>query len=247
MAVTIDTLTIDRLRVLPVSYEESSVREGRAARQWTVLGLLRSADAVAVANAFDAWLTDRSADPDTLTSGVVGTTVAFTGAAGGQSWSAVPCWFTSAPSTSPVGGGWYQVEFTLVDAAGALAVLLLDQEAAQSTEEIDHGTYTLGGVVLTLLEQPDGYTGGPTLERTAAGGLVKVGPVSAIETKTIVGWTDEAGWDTIWAWYPTALLAAYSSGNWFPNSEPTMKREAVVIEGVKTTRCVVSITLWRIP
>lgn len=247
MAVTIDALTIARLRVQPVSYEESSVREGRAARQWLIEGLVQAADAVAVDNAFAAWLTTRSADPDTLTSGVVGTTVAFSGAAGGQTWTTVACWFTSAPETTAAGGGWYRVSFTLVDAAQALAVLLLDQEAASTAEEIDHGTYTLGSTTLTLLEQPDGFTGGPTLERTASGGLVKVGPVSAIETKAIKGWTNEAGWTAIKAWYPTALLASYSSGAWFPVNEPTMTREAVVIEGVKTTRCVVSITLWRIP
>lgn len=249
MAVTLETLTLSDLQAQPYGYSEIDVTAGLAARQWTVDGLVRPAGWLELLSIFDAWRDTRKNDGDTTVTLSTGTTVAFSGTAAGKTWSHVPCWFTSAPSGEAV-GAFIHVRFGLIDAAQSVDALkqqlARDLEAGDTETDI-HGTYSIGGTTLTLLEQPDGYEGGPQLERTATGSVYINGPRVAVEVKRINGYTTEAGWQAIRSWYATTLATTPASGSYFPATEPTMQRRQVTTSsGIKTTRCIVGIDLWKV-
>jgi hypothetical protein len=249
MAVTLETLSIDRLQAQPLGYAESDTTTGLAPRQWNVEGLVRPADWLSLLSIFETWRDARKADADTAVSLSTGTTVNFSGSFAGTSWSNVACWFTSSPS-GEAAGAFIRVSFGLIDASQALDALkrqLSRELEAEDAEANIHGTFNLGGTTLTLLDQPDGYEGGPQLERTAAGGIVVNGPLGVVEVKRLNGYTTEAGWTAIKAWYKAAVITAPSSGSYYPASAPTMQRRQVTTSsGTKTTRCIVSIDLWGI-
>lgn len=251
MSITVGTLTFSRYQAFPVSWETLDVPQGLAARAWQLDVLLTAAEGLQLSQIFDTWRASRITEPDALEADSVGTTVALTGTIGGYSWSNVGCWFTSPPSFGAGNSMWQQASFTLVDAAQMLAALRRQQEledAAESSDEseIDYGTLVVGGVTLTLLQPADGYTDGPTATATATGTDLIEGSLYAWRIQSVRGWTNQAGWDTIFAWYPTAIAVLPASGTWFPVTPPSLDRDIVSIDGVETERWIVSIDLRRI-
>jgi hypothetical protein len=242
MAIVLDETTFDRLVVLPQMWDELDVRAGIVAREWEIDGIVDAGDAAAIQSLFTTWSTAKAAEPTALSTGTIGATVAFSGAAAGQSWDEVPCWFSSAPSTPRIGGR-YRCSFRLVDAAQALAADQL-QERRGRDDEITYGTYSLAGVTLTLLEQPEVFTDGPTAEPTAAGTDVIRGALIARELLQIRGYTtSDTAWGTIKAWYAATIATPQSAGNWFPVSPPTMTKERVGNQ----VRVVIGVDLRRLP
>jgi hypothetical protein len=244
MAVTIGALTLDRLVVLPVAWDEVDVRNGVVAREWEFDGILKPADCAAVQSLFTAWVAARRTEAGPAT-GNVGTTVAFTGAAAGQSWTAVPCWFSAAPVTPRIGAK-FRCSFRLIDAAQAVAAELASQERERDGEQT-YGTFTLSGVVLTLLEQPEGFADVPSVERTAAGTDMIKGPLGARDTMAIRGATTDAGaWAAIKSWYRARVAGTGTPGTWYPVSAPQMKEERISVNGVLTTRYLIDLDLRRL-
>ena len=244
MAVTLDDLTIDRLVVLPVVWDEIDVRNGIVAREWEFDGILQAADCAAVQALFEGWAAARATEASPAT-GNVGTTVAFSGAAAGQSWDEVECWFSAAPVTPRIGAK-FRCSFRLVDANQAVAALLTAQERDRDGEQT-FGTFTLAGVELTLLEQPEGFAEGPSVDITAAGTDVIKGPLATRDMLMIRGMTtDEEAWDAIKSWYRTKVSSTGTPGTWYPVSAPQMKREEIAVGGALISRYLIDVDLRRL-
>lgn len=246
MAVTIGSLTVSNLRAQPFGYNETDTINGLVARRWTVEGLIKPSEWLSLLSIFDTWHQARRQDPDSLVALNIGTTVAFSGTAAGYTWTNVPCWFAAAPTGEAV-GAYIGVSFELLDAVGQLEVWIRQQEQQVETEEEarpTYGTITLGSATLTLTEQPDGYAEGPSLQRTAAGGLYINGPLGVIRSKSITGYTNSSGWAAVQSWYESITQATPVVGQLYPATPPSLSMETVIENGVKTTRYVVSIELW---
>jgi hypothetical protein len=71
------------------------------------------------------------------------------------------------------------VSFGLVDATQALQVIVKQaaDEEAEASQDINYGTITLGGVVVTFLEDPDVFVDVPGVDLTAAGKHYATGPL----------------------------------------------------------------------
>lgn len=245
MGVTIDELELSRLVVLPLAWDEVNVRNGIVAREWEFDGLLSAADAAAVQDLFANWAATRAGEAGPST-GEIGTTVAFSGAAAGITWEEVPCWFSAAPTTPRIGGK-YRCNFRLVDAEQAVAAEMAQLERA-ADEELDYGTFTIAGVELTLLEQPEGFSNGPSVDLSAAGTDVITGPLAVRDLLQIRGYTTDAtAWTTIKTWYrsrvSTRLMAP---GTWYPVSPPAMQMERRAEGGEPTVRYLIDVDLRRI-
>lgn len=244
MSVTIDDATFDTLTAQPFGYDEVDTRIGQTARKWAVTGLLKPSDWLSLLDVYDDWRDARINDEDTVKSGVVGTTIVFSGSGpGGQTWTNVPCWFSSAP-TAEQSGAYLTVSVELVDAAQSLEVLLRQEELSSEEETItDLGTVTLGSAVLQLLKPMDTYGNGPQAELTATGVHYITGPLVVEKIREIEGTTNSEGWDDVRSWYESQIVAVPLSGSWFPVSPPTATAEDTVTGGVKTTKYTVSIRL----
>ena len=120
--ITIGTFSTSALRAQPFGYE-GDARNGETATVVQFSGLVRPSEWLAFKGVYDGWRNLRIADPDTLVSKTVGTTISVTASANGVQWTSKPCWFTEAPSATQV-GAYVEVNATLVDAAEALAVFL---------------------------------------------------------------------------------------------------------------------------
>ena len=244
MAVTLDELTLDRIVVLPPAWDEVDVRNGIVAREWEFDGILLADDCASLQELFAGWAAARAGEPGPST-GTTGTTVAFTGAAAGESWTNVACWFSAAPVTPRIGAK-YRCSFRLVDAAQAVAaeLALLERTA---DEELDYGTFTLAGVELTLLEQPEGFSDGPGVEPSAGGTDVIRGPLLARDTLQIRGYTTDAqGWPAIKTWYRNKVSTLAAGGTWYPTSAPAMRQERRAAGGAVVTRYLIDVDLRKL-
>ena len=244
MAVTLDELTLDRIVVLPPTWDEVDVRNGIVAREWEFDGILLADDCASLQELFAGWAAARAGEPGPST-GTTGTTMAFTGAAAGESWTNVACWFSAAPVTPRIGAK-YRCSFRLVDAAQAVAaeLALLERTA---DEELDYGTFTLAGVELTLLEQPEGFSDGPGVEPSAGGTDVIRGPLLARDTLQIRGYTTDAqGWPTIKTWYRNKVNTLAAGGTWYPTSAPAMRQERRAAGGAVVTRYLIDVDLRKL-
>lgn len=244
MAITIGTADFPTLTAQPFGYEETNTRAGQTARKWLITGLLKPSEWLSLLDEYDDWRDTRIDDEPTETSGVVGTTIAFTGdGPGGQSWTNVACWFISAPTASQ-SGAYLSASVELVDANQALEVLLKGEEEAAADEDLPNlGTITLGTTVLTLLKPVDAYATSPTMELTAGGTHYIQGALVPYSIKDVEGTTDLAGWDAIRAWYETQIVAVPLSGSYFPITAPSASAENKVVSGVKIVQYTVSIQL----
>lgn len=244
MAITIGTADFPTLTAQPFGYEETNTRAGQTARKWLITGLLKPSEWLSLLSVYDTWRNTRINEQPTETSGVVGTTIAFTGdGPGGQSWTSVACWFISAPEASQ-SGAYLSASVELIDANQALAVLLKVEEQSAADEDLPNlGTITLGTTVLTLLKPVDAYATSPTMELTAGGAHYIQGALVPYNIKDVEGTTNLAGWNAIRAWYETQIAAVPLSGSYFPITAPSATAENKVVSGVKIVQYTVSIQL----
>ena len=248
MAVTLNSTVFNGLQALPIAYSAENLRQGVAARAWEVQGLLSNTDAAALSNLFEGWLATRKTEPDSLQAGSVGTTVAFSGAAAGRTWSSITCWFEEAPAMERVGILW-RVSFTIIHAAEALEAALRGQELSREQDDAFAPTFssiTVGGVALTIVEEPEARIEGPTVTTAATGADVIEGPLRRVRTRNIVGYGPNAGrtdFDTLLTWYDTTVGTRPTTGTWFPISPPTAEPQVIVNNGVKATRYLISLEL----
>lgn len=248
MAVTLDASTYNSLKSRAISYEAENIQQGIAVRAWEVTGFVEASDAASISNLFEAWIATRKTEPDSLLSGNVGTTVDFTGSAGGRSWTNVPCWFSGAPVLDPVGNVW-QVSLTVIDAAQKLEADLRSQTLTRERENAFAPTFssiTIGTVPLTIIQEPEGRGQGPSVTTAATGTDLIKGPLRRVRIRNIVGYGPNAGrtdFDTLLDWYDTIVTTRPASGTWFPISPPTAEPQIVVIDGVKVGRWVISLQL----
>lgn len=252
MSVTINGLTITNLTAQPLGYTSEDVSKGLAARSWTVTGLLNNTQLGQFVSIFETWLVARRADPDSIASNSVGSTVALSFSANGLSASGVACWFTDAPSIEQV-GAYVQLTATLVDANQALEIAKrqveqeVEKEEALGTAAVDFGTVTLGGVVITLTEPMETLDDLPTLERTAGGFPYIQGPLRASAVRQITGTVaNEAAYTTLRNWVATTVQSTPAVGSWWPTSPPTASAEAKLINGLKTDVWTVSLTVEQV-
>lgn len=242
MTLTIGTWVYsgNQYTVQPFGYDETDTRRGMTARKVVIGALLTAAEWAALLGVYNAWRDARIQDPDSLTSNSVGTTVDVSSSANTVSWSAVPCWFISAPSGDQV-GRYIQVTVELVDAAQALQVL--HAEGAKATATYYYGTWTIGATTLNLRKPPETYQDMPTMALTAAGETYITGPLAATKVRAIEGDTDAAGWAAIQAWVETTVSTRPTSGQWLPISAPSATAEAKIVSGARADVYTVSMTL----
>ena len=223
------TYTFPNLTEHPFGYDEVEVRRGRAARRWALSGIVSREDGATIAGIYEAWNAVKFLEDDPVRTGVVGATVGLTGAAPGFAWaSAVPCWFTSAPSF-PMAGMFCRVSATLVDAAASLAIQLRQgEEEAEQAAQLSLGTLTFGSATVNLTARPDGFTDLPALAITPGGRHVITGPLAPTETRRVQGWVTAANLALLETWLKTTTSASPSTGGWFPTewSEPVARRRA---------------------
>lgn len=247
MSITVGGLQINALQQVPFAYV-GDAQSGRTARAWPVQCILTPAEWLTLDGIYIAWRNLRIADPDTMISLSVGTTILVSGSYRGMTWSNVAAWFTSPPQPTAL-GAMVGVSFELVDAAQQLAILTREDEIGQAIEdnESTFGTYTIGGVTLNLTAQPDGHDDGPTLELTGSGTHVIRGPAVATRMKRIQGWTNTAGAGaTIRSWYEQELAGVPPVDSWFPVTPPVVDQTPVIVAGARVTRTLVSVDLAQI-
>lgn len=249
MSVTINGLTITNLTAQPLGYTSEDVSLGLAARSWTVSGLLNSTQLGQFISIFETWLAARRADPDSIASNSVGSTVALSFSANGLSASGVACWFTEAPSIEQV-GAYVQLTATLVDANQALTVAKKSLEKSSAANDAllpSLGTVTLGGVTITLTEPMETLDDLPSLERTAGGFPYIQGPLRSSAVRQITGTVaNEAAYTTLRNWVASTVQSTPSTGDWWPTSPPTATAEAKLINGLKTDVWTVSLTVEQV-
>lgn len=247
-SLTIGLFSANYLREQPFGYE-GDARQGLTARKWMFDCILTNAQVASLLSVYDTWRNARILDADTEVSGVVGTTVALTCDSIAASVTNLPCWFIDAPKLKTL-GQYTQATVELVDAAQALEVLLRGRELDRERKEPLHGafgTWTLGTTSVVLLNQPYGYRDGPKVETLATGKHYISGPQVATKTFEIEGTTDAAGWANIREWYEETLVERNPNvGSEYPLTPPTATAEAIVENGVKSTRYTVKVTLIQI-
>lgn len=242
MAITIDTAGFSTLTAQPFGYEETDTKAGRTARSWEITGLLTPSEWLDLLEVYDNWRATRITDEDSAISGTIGTTVSFSGdGPGGQSWTNIECWFSSAPSAERA-GAYLSVSLTVVDANEALESLLREQDI-QNEDLPNFGTIEIGDTELILKKPVDGFTDGAQLQLTSAGVHYTEGPLVAVKIKDVEGTTDMTGWNSILSWYEGAISASPIVGEYYPTTPPTVTAENKIVNGIKTIVYTVSIQL----
>jgi hypothetical protein len=236
---TIGGLSLNLLRQVESGFEGGDTTAGKVARSWTVSALVTSAQATSLYNLANTWRADRLDDEDSVASQSVGTTVAFEG---------VACWFSAMPSITPL-GAYYQADFTVVDAAQALAIATKEQEdqANEGLGRPDLGTFSLGGVTITLTQPMETVGTLPTLARTSTGQAYITGPLIAPEVREVTGTVaNAAAYSTLVNWVISTSQSVPSSGSWFPVSAPRATAEHKIVDGLKVVEYTVSITVEKV-
>lgn len=240
--VTIGTFKVDRnLTAQPFSYDETNTRQGLTARKWRLSGLLSQAQWRELVSVYEAWRDARIEDPDSIVAQDIGTTINLTASTNGQDWIGVPCWFTAAPQADQV-GPYLQASCELIDARQALAVALRSQELGNEDRPA-LGTFTIGGVVLTLLAPPETYQDVPQLGLTTTGRSVISGPLAATKVWNVQGTTNATGWAGIQTWFEAAVGVRPSAGDLFPISAPSASAANKIVDGLKTVEYTVSLSV----
>lgn len=229
------------LTAQPFGYEETNTRQGLTARKWLISGLLTATEWSNLLTTYNTWRNARIDDPDSVVENDVGTTINLTVNANGITWSAVPCWFISAPSGEQV-GRYIQASVELVDAAQALQVA----QREQNQDRYYFGTYTVGTTQLKLLRPPQSYQDTPTLSLTAGGVSYITGPLTATRLLELEGDTNLTGWTAIQSWYEQTIQAVPTATQWFPIGAPSASAEALITDGLRTDRYTVTLTLAQV-
>lgn len=221
MTVTLAGTTLAGLTAFPSTYTGSDVSRGLVARSWAVKGLVTDAQLAAIYSTFDSWRAARLSD--NYASGSIGSTVLFSATLPAGSVTNLAVWFEAAPTASAVGNGTYHdLSFTVIDAAQAIAIAGREK-APDAQGKPSFGTFTWGGVTLTLTQEPNGFVELPKLTLSASGSTYLSGPLVAQKAKKIVGETDAAGWAAIRAYIESISESGTppSPGDWWPVSAPT--------------------------
>ena len=252
MTITIGGFTCQTLTAQPFGYE-GEARSGLTARTFQISGLLTPAQWQSLVSVYNTWRDTRITDADTLSSGVVGTTVALTINANGLSVTALACWFAEAPSGEQA-GAYINASLTLVDSAQALAVLLREQEKSRQGTEAE--TPSLGTItftraagtspIVTLTAPMDTRQDGPTVALTATGTSYVTGPLVAHKIRNVEGYISTGSFDNLLSWYDETIAAVPAASSYFPISAPTATAEVIVSGGVKSTRYSVTLTVLQI-
>lgn len=248
MSLTVGNAVLTNITAQPFGYEETDTANGLTAKRWTLQGLATPDEWLDLLGVYNTWRNSKITEPDTAKSKVIGTTVAFSGSGAGENWTNVACWFTEAPSGEQA-GAYISVSAALVDANQALAVILKQEENSEEASEDlpDLGTYTINGVVLTLLKPTEAYVAGPQLTKTVNGYHYVSGPMVVEKLIDIEGYFNvsqyPSGWANIRSWYESQILLIPTTNATFPITPPTASVEKKVVNGVSTTRYTVSITL----
>lgn len=253
MTVTIGSFSCTALTAQPFGYE-GEARTGLTARTFTVAGLLTAAQWTALVTEYNNWRNTRITDPDTLSSGTVGTTIALTiTTANGLSVTSLACWFAEPPSGNPA-GAYTDARVVLVDANQALAVLLREQEKQRQNSEANVpslGTVTFTRAsgtspVVTLTAPMLTRQDGPTVALTASGVSLVTGPLTAHKVRQIQGYLSTGTPDDLLAWYDETIAAVPAASSWFPTAPPTFTAEVIISGGAKSTRYSTTLTALQI-
>lgn len=247
MSVTIGSAALTNLTAQPFVYEQTDTRAGLTAKAWTISGLATPDEWLDLIGEYDSWRDLRIEDEDSLKSGVVGTTVDFSGTGpGGEEWTNIECWFLEAPSAEQA-GNYLRISVRVVDAAQQLEVILRQAQVESEQENLpDLGTVTIGEATLTLLSPPDSFGYTPEINISAGGSQYITGPLAAYEIQNIEGSTDSSGWEAVKTWYATEVISRPETGDWYPISAPTASAQVKIVDGVKTTEYIVSISLGKV-
>jgi len=247
MAITVGSLTISALQQIPFTHS-GDAQSGRTVRRWPVQCILTPADWLTLDGIYTTWRALRIAEPDTMISLAVGSTVACSGTLYGMTWTNVGAWFTEPPVPTAI-GAMVGVSFELVDATQQLAVMLREQEVGTLIDdnESTYGTFTLGTVTLNLTGPLDGFDDGPSVELAATGAHVIRGPMLASRMQRVQGWTHTAGAAaTIRSWYETIISTKPAVGTYFPVAPPVIEQTPVIVSGARVTRFLITVDLKQV-
>ena len=248
MTITIGTFTANALTAQPFGYE-GEARSGLTARTFQVSGLLTPTQWQALVSEYNTWRNTRITDEDTLSSGVVGTTINLPiSPANGLSVTTLPCWFAEPPSGDQA-GAYISATATLVDAAQALAVLLRTEEKNRERSEDTPalGTVSLGSAVVTLTKPMLTRRDTPSVALTAGGKSYITGPYAAHEARDIEGYITTGTYNDVLTWYDTTIADdTPATGTWFPVTAPTATAENIIDAGVKVVRYTVQVSAVKI-
>lgn len=246
MSVTIGTATFSRLTAQPFGYDAANTERGLTARRWLVTGLMTPTEWLALTDVYNTWRDLRILEEDSATSGVVGSTVALTATgAGNESWTSVPCWFSTPPSAEQA-GIWLRASVEVVDAAQKLQVLLQQEDGSATNDRPDFGTITINGATLTLLKPIESYGSGPAIELTPGGVHYVTGPLVVYRIQDIEGLGTETDWGLIRAWYEAQIVAVPAIDSWFPISIPTASAERKIVDGNPVDEWTISLQLGQV-
>lgn len=248
MAVTIGTLTLDKLQAQPFGYEASDVKGGLTSRQWEIQGLVTGEEWADLIGVYDDWRDAKILEEPASVSRSVGTTIAFSGTGyGGEEWTNIACWFSEAPSGTQV-GAFVSASFTLIDATQAVQVIVKEEVDSDAGTEggINYGTFTLGTVEITLSKDPDVYLNTPTLELTAAGKHYVTGTLEAVRGKEIEGTIIGTDKLVLRNWYVATIEASPVKGEWYPTTSPTFNPVYKLVGGVPTLHYEVTLSVTRV-
>lgn len=242
-----DEYTFPNLSEHPVGWEETETSRGRVARHWAISGILTREDAKVVSDLFRAWYAERITEGDPKETGLIGTTVDFSGEAPGFEWStAVPCWFVAAPAIE-MAGAFCRVSLTVVDAEEALAVLLAEKEDETEDEDVlELGTLTFGGAVVNLRARPEGYTDLPSIALNPSGRHVITGPLSPTQILRVEGWVDASNLVLLETWVEDVTSATPAMATWFLTEWSEPKADKRVQNGVMDIYYDVNFTVIKI-
>lgn len=247
MTVTVGSLTITNHQEIPFAHGGDAQR-GLTARRWPIKAIVTPAEWVTLNTIYTDWRTARLTDQDTMVSLSVGSTVNTSGSIWGMSWSDRAAWFSAPPQPAAV-GALVSVSFELVDANQQLAIMLRESELATQISDNDstYGTYTLGTLTLNLTSNSDGFEDGPTMELAGTGTHVIKGPPMASKVRRITGWTNTSGAGaTARSWYETQISTTPAVNAWFPITPPNVEQQAIIVNGARLTRSIISVDLKQV-
>jgi hypothetical protein len=248
MSVTVGGVVLKNLQAQPLGYDQTAITGGVTARQWSIQGLVTGAEWISILGVYDTWRNAKIQEDPATASKVLGTTVSFTGKGyGGQVWTNIACWFNAAPSGSQA-GSMVSVSFGLVDATQALQVIVKQaaDEEAEASQDINYGTITLGGVVVTFLEDPDVFVDVPGVDLTAAGKHYATGPLVVSEGLNVRGEIIGTAKTQLRNWFRGAAQASPVPGQYWPTSPPVFRGVNKIVSGNTVLHYEVTLSLIKI-
>lgn len=248
MAITINSLTLSRLKAQPLIYNEVDTIAGNTARGWDIQGVVTGSEWLSLLNLYNTWRDAKISEVNPRSSKAQGTTVSFSGTGfGGQTWTSIPCWFQAAPSGAQ-SGAYVTVSFSLIDAAQAIQTYNKEDSDAATGETggVNYGTITLGGATITLTAYPDVFLNNPTLELSAGGKHYVTGPLVVVEGKNITGELPATSLTALRTWYTSTVTATPVPDAYFPVSPPELTAFNKLVSGSPVLYYTVTMTIAKV-